>query len=334
MINEKLVKLPFLFIPSRFMGRESKYFQPREKELEKIRSIMSPSNAEPDDIKSLNHRSFLVTGLGGVGKTELALRFVTQFQEQFDVVFFLVADSETRLSKQYSTIAGDLGLIESSDKTSQELCSETFRTWLGDPVKGAPETQEVKTSVKWLLVFDNAESAEVIDKFWPAGRHGSILITTRNPHLTPHLLSITGGMQLKGFSIDDGAHLLRICARDDKINSSTTDDDVKAIVKWVQGLPMPINQLGRTIYTKHMSISQFRQLYPTKADLYYHLYVEHTKDESLVTAWALNSLQERWKEAFRLLCLIAMLDPEKIEHRTLIPRPTNLNDDGSPMTVR
>lgn len=321
------MKLPFNFFPARLNGRESKYFQPREKELEEIRSTMLPSQGFPS---LLNHRSFLITGLGGAGKTELAFNFVTKFKKQFDAVFFLIADSESRLSEQYSTIAFDLGLVESSDTSNQELCADTFRTWLGHPVKGAPETQEAKTLVNWLLVFDNAENSEVVKKFWPGGQHGSILLTTRNPLLASHELFITGKMQLKGLSTLDGAQFLRFRAQDEKANDFRTEADAEAIVEWVQGLALAIDQLGRIMYHEHLPISKFREIYPTKSDLYGRLYKVDENDGNLVTVWALNGLYERQKDTFALLSLVAMLDSECIEDRTLKPRPTNLNADGSP----
>lgn len=320
------MKLPFNFIPPRFDGQKSKYFQPREKELEEIRSTILPSQGCPG---LQNHRSFLITGLGGAGKTELAFKFVTDFEKQFDAVFFLIADSESRLSEQYSTIASDLGLVDSSDTTNQELCAETFRTWLGDPVNGALETQEAKTLVNWLLVFDNAEDPEVIKRFWPGGQSGSILLTTRNPLLASPELSITGKMQLKGFSTVDGAHLLRFRAQDEKAHDLRTEADAEAIVEWVQGLPLAIDQLGRIMYCEPLSVSKFREIHPTKSDLHGRLYKVDESDGSLATIWGLNELYERQKYTLALLSLVAMLDPECIEDRTLKPRPTSLVADRS-----
>ena len=321
-INEELLKLPFNFIPLRFNGRESKYFQPREKELQQIRSCIFPSQNDPF---SPNSRSFLISGLGGVGKTELAFRFVNESREHFDAIFFLIADSESRLSEQYSTIACDLGLIEPSDKNNQELCSETFRTWLGDPVKGAPQAQEAKVLIKWLLVFDNAESIDVIQKFWPGPGHGSILLTSRNPLLASSELNIDRAIQLEGLSTDDGARLLRIQAKDTEPDDLRTEADSKAIVEWVQGLPMAIDQLGRIIYNDRLSVSQFRKFYRTKSDVYSRLYKGHRTDENLGTAWALNWMYDRQKDTFALLSLVSLLDPESIDHRILKPRPQSLN---------
>ena len=297
--------------------------------MEDIRSAFFPSSWTP---VPLEHHSFLITGLGGAGKTELAFRFVTQCREKFDAIFFLIADSESRLYEDYSTIAWDLGLIDPSDKTNQELCSETFRTWLGEPVKGAPETQEARTLVKWLLIFDNAEDTDVIKKFMPGGHGGSILVTTRNPLLASPELSFTAKIQLKGLPRDDAARLLRFKAQDEKSNDPQTEADAKTIVEWVQGHPMAIDQLGRIMYSERLSISRFYKIHPRKSDLYHRLNQSGENDRNLVTAWALTGLYERRKDMFALLSLIAMLDAEGIEERTLKPRPTSLNSDGSSMT--
>lgn len=330
MVNEKRVKLPFNFVPPRLHGQKSKYFQPREKELEEIRSTILPSQGRQGH---QSHRGFLITGLGGTGKTELALQFVTEFEKQFHAVFFLIANSETRLSEQYSTIALDLGLVDSSDTTNQELCAETFRNWLGDPAKGAPETPEARTLVNWLLVFDNAEDPAVIRKFWPGAKSGSVLLTSRNPLLASPELSISGKMQLQGFSTVDGANFLRFRAQDEKPKDLRTEADAEAIVQWVQGLPLAIDQLGRIMRCEHLSVSKFREMYPTKSDLYGRLHKVDEDGESLATVWALNELYERQKDTLALLSLVAMLDPECIEDRTLKPRPTSLNADGSAMTL-
>ena len=330
-VNEKLGKMPFNFIPPRFDGRKSGPFQTREKELEEIRSTLLPSQGCPS---LQSHRCFLITGLGGAGKTELAFQFVTNFEKHFDAVFFLLANSESRLCEQYSTIALDLGLVDPSDTTdNQELCAETFRTWLADPVKAPLETQEAQTLVKWLLVFDNAEDPAVIRKFWPGGQSGSILLTTRNPRLASPELSIAGKMRLQGFSTVEGAQLLRRCAQDEKADDSRTEADAEAIVEWIQGLPLTIDRLGRLMRYNHLSVSKFRKICPMKSDVYGRLYNVDEKDGSLATVWGLNELYERQKDTFALLSLLAMLDPECIEDRTLKPRLNSLNADGSAMTL-
>lgn len=107
--------LPFQYIPFEITGRES--FQPREKELDSIRSTLIPQDQTPIDTETPGHRSFLITGPEGIGKTELALRFIEQYRDQFDAVFFLDADSENRLSSMWvymSITAINLLIVRSS----------------------------------------------------------------------------------------------------------------------------------------------------------------------------------------------------------------------------
>ncbi len=201
--------------------------------------------------------------------------------------------------------------MDSSDEINQELCSETFRTRLGDPVKGTAETQETRTFT-WLLVFDNAEDADVIKKSMSGGHEGSILVTTRNPLLASPELSFTAKTQLKGLSSDDAARLPRFKAQDEKSNDPQTEADAKTIVEWVQGLPMTIDQLGRIVYSERLSISRFCKIHPSKSNLCYSLNQSGENDRNLVTAWALTGLYERL--------------------RTLKPRPTSLNSEESSLS--
>ncbi len=223
--------------------------------------------------------------------------------------------------------------MDSSDEINQELCSETFRTWLGDPVKGTAETQETRTFT-WLLVFDNAEDADVIKKFMPGGHDGSILVTTRHPLLASPELSFTAKTQLKGLPSDDAARLLRFKAQDEKSNDPQAEADAKTIVEWVQGLLMAIDQFGRIMYSERLSISTLKILQdPSKQEQpLLRLHQSGENDRNLVTAWALTDLYERRKDMFALLPLIAMLDAECIEERTLKPRPTSLNSDESSLS--
>lgn len=174
------------------------------------------------------------------------------------------------------------GLIHHLNETNQELCSETFRTWLSDPVKRAPEGQKIQTLVKWLLVFDNAEEPEVIKKFWPCGPHGSILLTVSRSAFDSQLI-YNGTMRLEGLPTADGALLLRHCAQDNNLDDLRTEADSMAIVEWVQGLPLAVEQLGRIIYHNHLSISRFRETHQTKRALDTGLYKRDNDYDVLVT---------------------------------------------------
>ena len=328
-INEELVRLPIKYIPNNFKGREMNIYEPRMEEMSKLRSCFLERRLLYPSLPG--HCSFLITGLGGAGKTELVFRFLEESSGSFEAIFVVVADTESRVSAQFSDLALHLGLLSSSENANQELCSEVFRAWLGNPIRGAPDPFVPKSLVKWLLVFDNAESSEVVKKFWPGGDHGNILVTSRNPLLAAPELYFKGKTHLGGLAPKAAAHLLRLLAEDNNVGDENTEADARELVSWVQGLPMAIERMGRMIRNDELSISQFHRLYPNKDRLRPRLYGVDGDGSTFITAWALEALQKDQQDTFDLLCLIAMLDPEEIEEGLLEPRPTSLNADGSRM---
>ncbi|ROW15424.1 hypothetical protein VPNG_02302 [Cytospora leucostoma] len=320
-INEKIVELPVRFIPPGLTFRDPKYFQPRPKEMNEISEHVFPKL-----LSGTGHplpTRILIYGLGGVGKTDLSLKFVADFGDRFDAVFFLIADSRIRVMEQYSKFATYLGLVEEMEKSNQELCTEAFKCWLVDPIKGAPESPEARTTVKWLLVLDNTADSDILEEFMPASDNGTAVITTRNSVLAHPSITITLRINLRGFGLHDGAQLLRFCAEDNKADDLTTQKDAECLVNWLGGLPITIQQLGRIIYSEHLTVSRFLEVYPTKSALYARLDMEEN-DHNLVTLWALNTIHERQHDTFELLCLIALLDPECIEHHLLCPQTAEI----------
>lgn len=153
----------------------------------------------------------------------------------FEAVFWLTADWEARLTEDYANIATELSLISVSESVNRALACETFRTWLGDPVRGATQNQEAKNLVKWLLVFGNAEDSNTIRKFWPGGSHGSIVVTTRNPRPSGNDRPFGGKLSLTGLATTSAAQLLRHCADDERPYDEQTTVDATESVGWFQG---------------------------------------------------------------------------------------------------
>ncbi|XXG94810.1 hypothetical protein Hte_001068 [Hypoxylon texense] len=315
-VDEKSVKLPFKFIPFRLEGREERYFQPMEEELERIQAALCP---DEHDIQIPTHRAVSVTGLGGVGKTELVYRYLTRFGYQFGAIFFITADSESRLRQQYSVISLELGLVDSIDRSDAEMCSETFRYWLSDPVIGVPKSQEINATVEWLLVFDDVEHPNILERFLPAGNKGSIITTSRNP-LSPHGIETMESLRLEGLAIPGAVQLLKTCARDESEDDPELEKDATTIAEWVEGFPLALEKLGDIIYGNYLSISQFRRTHPTKSSVFKQLFIGHKSNKSISTAWNLEKLEEYDFEVFSLLRVISFLDPERIENSILFPR--------------
>jgi tetratricopeptide (TPR) repeat protein len=105
-------------------------------------------------------------GLGGVGKTQLAIEYVWQFASSYDLVWWIAAEQPALIRSSLATLASRLDLPpgEDLDKTLVAV-HDALRTH--NPYK------------RWLLVFDNADRPEDLDRFLSIPG-GHILITSRN----------------------------------------------------------------------------------------------------------------------------------------------------------
>ncbi|KAJ7451942.1 P-loop containing nucleoside triphosphate hydrolase protein, partial [Mycena latifolia] len=106
---------------------------------------------------------FLLHGLGGAGKTQIALKFIQESSSHFSDIFLI--DNSTL--ETINTGLKNIAATKNAGSTAQDALE-----WLS------------AQSDKWLLLFDNADDPKInIHKFFPQCTHGNILITSRNPGL-------------------------------------------------------------------------------------------------------------------------------------------------------
>jgi tetratricopeptide (TPR) repeat protein len=114
-------------------------------------------------------RRQVLHGVGGVGKTHLALEYAYRHAEQYDLVWWLPAEDESALRVAYARMVRTLGSNPAPDATADEL-------------RGMFE-KRVGNAMRWLLIFDNAPAVEQVQAYLPPpSERGAILITSRNPN--------------------------------------------------------------------------------------------------------------------------------------------------------
>lgn len=129
---------------------------------------------------------FVLHGMGGIGKTQLAVAFARQHRDRFSTVFWLDGTTESSLKTSIAACVTRISEIQimavrgAPDATVSDstMAVRDFMAWLTLP-----------GNVNWLLVFDNIDQeypsvradtdAYSVLEYLPEGDHGSILITTR-----------------------------------------------------------------------------------------------------------------------------------------------------------
>ena len=118
-----------ILIPSNFpihsvnMG-ENHDFIGREKELGSLHDTLVESHAAATPVSCVIH------GIGGVGKTQFALKFTYKYKSDFQAVFWISADpeKETEILRTFGAIGRKLRLFDSEDidQTKVEIIVDFF----------------------------------------------------------------------------------------------------------------------------------------------------------------------------------------------------------------
>jgi hypothetical protein len=106
-----------------------------------------------------------ISGLGGIGKTQLALEYAYRYHPDYMAVLWVRAESKEALISSYVAIATLLRLPEREVK-EQDIIVQAVKGWL-------------QTHRNWLLILDNADELALLSDFLPPNLGGHLILTTR-----------------------------------------------------------------------------------------------------------------------------------------------------------
>ena len=107
-------------------------------------------------------------GLGGVGKTQLAIEYAYRYAGEYQVICWVPADQTALVRSTLAALAPRLGISGLvPGRVEEALAAVLDALRRGEPFK------------RWLLVFDNADQPELIRPYMPTGP-GDVIVTSRN----------------------------------------------------------------------------------------------------------------------------------------------------------
>jgi tetratricopeptide (TPR) repeat protein/DNA-binding XRE family transcriptional regulator len=183
-------------------------------------------------------QSLALHGLGGIGKTQIALEYAYRHTLDYSAVFWIGAETEEQIISSLLRIAEGLHLPERDDKDQQRALTAVQR-WLA-------------THGQWLLIWDNLEDLALVERFLPPVRHGAVLITTRSQTLG----TLAQGLELLPMAQEEGmlfllrrAKVLSLEATSEHLPQvlASNPDEYRAAAELVQtlgGLPLALDQAG------------------------------------------------------------------------------------------
>ena len=250
-------------------------------------------------IQKYNHRVALY-GMGGVGKTQVAIEYIVRYKNTYNAVFWITAKDRPSLLLEFQEIAQvtKCANIDSSDAAS--LAFEVL-SWL--------EKQN-----SWLLIMDNVDDISVVDNFLPdvSRGQGHLLLTTRDPNATGIPAQ---GLEVEVFEPQTAADMLLLRADLGNSNMEIKPEALK-IVKELGFLALAIEQAAAYIRESLKDIFKFLPVYSTCRDkvLSQRPRGNWAYPYVVATTWLLSFdiVKNRNAGAAQLLTLLAFLNADQI----------------------
>jgi NB-ARC domain len=147
------------------------HFTGRDDLLDQLMQQLAPSESgQPTAMRrAALTQAQVIKGLGGIGKTQIAVEYAYRAREQgrYTHTLWITAGSEEAILMSFAALADLLPSFSSKGETDQRKLVAAVLRWL-------EQCQE-----PWLLIVDNADELSLVQPYLPLQGNGSILLTTR-----------------------------------------------------------------------------------------------------------------------------------------------------------
>jgi len=215
----------------------------RDEELRTLETNLHGSNAA-----TAITQTQAIHGLGGIGKTRLAVEYAWRSGDRYDAALFVAADSPEALRSGLAglTRLGLPGLIPVPSRAQEEEVAACL-AWLHE-------------HDRWLLILDNVDTddaAEAVRRLLPALQGKHVLITSRRRNW----LASIRKQPLDQLSAEEATAFL--LQRTERERASSNDDSQKArqLAEFLDGLPLALEQAAAYIARHQMTFSKYLKIW-------------------------------------------------------------------------
>ncbi|HEY0734282.1 MAG TPA: FxSxx-COOH system tetratricopeptide repeat protein [Herpetosiphonaceae bacterium] len=231
-----------------------------------------------------------IHGLGGVGKTQLAVEYAYRHTADYDVVWWIRSEQTATLAADYAALAQKLNLAE-KDATEQALVVEAVRRWLDH-------------NSRWLLIFDNVTEPKDLDPYRPHGSGGQILITSRYAAWRAKV------QPLEVEELDRAESIKFLLKRTGK----TDEASANKLAESLGDLPLALEHAGAYVDATGIALSDYLELFENYQTQLFDESEPEDYPVSITKTWdlAFQQVQQSSPAAVDLLNLCAFLAPDDI----------------------
>ncbi|MFF3786085.1 tetratricopeptide repeat protein, partial [Streptomyces sp. NPDC001933] len=283
-------------------GSASGVFVGREVALDRLRCMLTESG------DAAVTQTGAVHGLGGIGKSTLALHYAVRYRDAYTLVWWINAESPELIEAGLAALATRLCPHWACGATAEERTAWAV-AWL-------------QWHPGWLLVFDNVEHPDQLRPYLgslPGGHH----LATSRKATGWHTIGPTLPLDL----LDPAASADLLCriAYGGRTSTPEQREEAEALAEELGYLPLALEQAGAYLHQTGKEIAAYRRALPRMLSKH----SEGTDPERTVArVWnqSLKAIRERDPLAVTLLNAAAWLAPDNIPRTLLTPLASDTDE--------
>ena len=283
--------------------RRNPFFTGREEILEQLHERLTSGQS------AAVSQSQAISGLGGIGKTQLAVEYAYRHRQDYQAVLWARAENSEAVISSYIAIASLLQLRE-REAREQEHIVQAVKTWL-------------QSHHGWLLILDNADELAWLPDFLPHLLSGHLLLTTRAAATG----QLAHRLEIAILPPEDGAvFLLRRAGQlaPEADLSQVAPQERELALRLSQelgGLPLALDQAGAYLEETGTNLAGYWPLYQQHRTVLLRerrgLAPDHPAPVATIWSLSFARVEEKNPAAADLLRLCALLAPDAIPEEIL-----------------
>ncbi len=294
------------------------FFLGRDELLERLHTQLQSGQTT-----ALSQSPQAISGLGGIGKTQIAIEYAYRYHQDYQAVLWARAETREDLIASYSVIATLLNLPE-QQAGDQEITIAAVKAWL-------------QKNSTWLLILDNADELDLLPPFLPPVPGGHVLLTTR----AWDMRRLATRLEVETLPVEQGALLLlrraALLPPDGTLEQASADERrlASALTTELGGLPLALDQAGAYLEATGMSLEEYQRISQTHRRTLLNERRSLVEDHpaSVATTWSLSfaRVEARNPAAADLLRICAYLAPDAIPETIFTRGAKHLDDLLAPV---